>query len=296
MSSCYNTQTLFMGPRLNVPVPWMGRNPSRAHVCHSLGWVGLEGPYGLLLSAAIISSKTSCCKETLVCRPNFQHVVLDYGSLSCHLGLLFCTGEVTWIIWSYLGHLFWPQIVLYKVIPRECPPPRVQPPPELQNWCFQNVVLEKILESPLDCKEIKPVNPKESQSWIFIGRTDAEAPILWPPDAKSRLIRKDPDAGKDWRQEEKGMTEDEMVGWHHRLNGHEFEQAPGDGEGQGSLACCSPWGRKESDTTEWLKNGRASAVLTSQDATCCCPAREASPEAEGTGHHCPLRKLLLLFW
>ena len=96
------------------------------------------------------------------------------------------------------------------------------------------------------------VNPKGNQSWIFIGRTDAEAeaPILWPPDANSQLIRKDPDAGKDWRQEEMGTTEDEVVGWHHQLNGHEFEQAPKDGDGQGSLVCCSPWGRKESDTTE----------------------------------------------
>ena len=126
----------------------------------------------------------------------------------------------------------------------------------LKNWCFWTVVLEKTLESPLDCKEIKPVHPKGNQSWIFIGRTDveAEAPILWPPDAKSWLIRKDPDAGKDWRQEEKGTIEDEMVGWHHWLNGHEFEQAPGDGEGQGSLACCSPCGRKESDITERLNN------------------------------------------
>ena len=106
----------------------------------------------------------------------------------------------------------------------------------------------------LDCKEIQPVHPKGNQSWIFIGRTDVETEtlILWPPDGKNWLIGKDPDAGKDWRQEEKGMTEDEMVGWHHRLNGCEFEQASGVGEGQGSLACCSPWGRKESDTTEWL--------------------------------------------
>ena len=104
------------------------------------------------------------------------------------------------------------------------------------------MVLEKTLESPLDCKEIKPVNPKGNQFWIFIRRTDAEAeaPILWPPDVKSRLIRKGPDAGKDWKQEEKGMTEDEMVGWHHWLNGHELEQFPGDGEGQGNLVCCSP--------------------------------------------------------
>ena len=116
------------------------------------------------------------------------------------------------------------------------------------------MVLEKTLESPLDCKEIQPVNPKETQSWIYIGRADAEAetPILSPPDAKNWLIGKDPDAGKDWRQEEKGMTEDEMVRWHHQLNGQEFEQTPGVGGGQGSLACCSPWGRKESDTTEQL--------------------------------------------
>ena len=126
----------------------------------------------------------------------------------------------------------------------------------LKNWCFWTVVLEKTLESPLDCKEIKPVNPKGNQSWIFIGRTDAEAEvlILWPPDRKSQLIRKDSEAGKDWRQEEKGMAEDEMVVWHYRLNGHEFEQALGDGEGQGSLVCCSPWGHKESDMTEWQKN------------------------------------------
>ena len=113
----------------------------------------------------------------------------------------------------------------------------------LKNWCLWTVVLEKTLESPLDCKEIKPVYPKGNKSRIFIGRTDAEAetPILWPPVAKSWLIWKDPDAGKDSWQEEKGMTEDEMVGW-----------TPGVGDGQGGLACCSSWGRKESDTTEWL--------------------------------------------
>ena len=104
-----------------------------------------------------------------------------------------------------------------------------------KNWCFQTVVLEKTLESPLDCKEIKPVNPKGIQSWKLIGRTDAEAPILWPPDAKNWLIGKDLDAGKDWGQKEKGVTEDEMVGWHHGLNGHEFEQTLGDAEGHGSL-------------------------------------------------------------
>ena len=117
---------------------------------------------------------------------------------------------------------------------------------EATNWWFWTVVLEKILESPLDCKEIQPVHPEGNQSWIFIGRTDAEAetPILWLPDVKNWLIRKGPDSGKDWRQEEKGMTEDKMAGWHHQLNGHEFEQAPGDGDGQGSLACCGSWGHR----------------------------------------------------
>ena len=115
-----------------------------------------------------------------------------------------------------------------------------------KNGCFWTVVLEKTLQSPLDCKEIKPVNPKGNQSWIFTGRTDAEAetPILQPPDMKSWLIRKDPDAGKDQRQEEKGMTEDKIVEWDPNFNGHEFEEAPGDGKGQRSLACCSPWGHR----------------------------------------------------
>ena len=123
-----------------------------------------------------------------------------------------------------------------------------------KDWCFWTVVLEKTLESPLDCKEIQPVHLKGDQPWVFTGRTDVEAEtlILWPPDVKSWLTGKDPDAGKDWRQEEKGMTEDEMVGWHHWLNGHEFEQALGVGDGQGSLGCYSPWGCKESDMTERL--------------------------------------------
>ena len=124
----------------------------------------------------------------------------------------------------------------------------------LKNWCFWTVVLEKTLESPLDLKKIQPVHPKGDQSWVFIGRTDAEAeaPILWPPDAKNWLIGKDPNAGKDWMWEEKGTTEDEIVGWHHQLDGHEFEQALGVGDGQGNLACGSPWGHKESDMTEQL--------------------------------------------
>ena len=122
------------------------------------------------------------------------------------------------------------------------------------NWCFWTVVLEKILESPLDCKEIQPVHPKRNQSWIFFGRTDGEAetPILWPTDVKSWLTGKAPDAGKDWGREEMGTTEDEMVGWNHRLHGQGFGWTPGVGDGQGGLACCSSWGCKESDTTEWL--------------------------------------------
>ena len=122
----------------------------------------------------------------------------------------------------------------------------------LKNWCFWTVVLEKTLESPLDCKEIQTVHPKGDQSWVFIGRIDAEAenPILWPPHAKSWLIGKDSDA--DWGQEEKGKTEYKIAGWHHRLNGYEYEWTPGVGGGQGGLACWGSWGRKESDTTEWL--------------------------------------------
>ena len=114
-----------------------------------------------------------------------------------------------------------------------------------KNWCFWIVVLEKTLESLLDCKEIQPVHPKGNQSWVFIGRTDVEAetPILRPPDVKSWLIWKDPDAGKDWGQEEKGTMEDEMVGWHYRLDGHGFGWTLGVGDGQGGLAHCSPWSR-----------------------------------------------------
>ena len=122
---------------------------------------------------------------------------------------------------------------------------------------FETVVLEKTLESPLDCKEIQPVHPKRDQSWVFIRRTDVETetPILWPPDVKSWLTGKDPDAGKDWGQEEKGMTEDEMVGWHHQLNGHGFGWTLGAGDGQGGLACCGSRGHKESDTTDWTELG-----------------------------------------
>ena len=130
-------------------------------------------------------------------------------------------------------------------------------------WCWRR------LESPLDSKESQPVNPKGNQTWIFIERTDAktEAPILWPLDVKSWFIGKNSDAGKDWRKEKKGATEDEMIGWHHRLSGHEFKQPLGDSEGQGSLACCSPWGCKESDMTEWLNNNNK---MLNKCCCCCC--------------------------
>ena len=133
---------------------------------------------------------------------------------------------------------------------------------EPKDWCFETVVLEKTPKSPLDCKEIEPVNSTWNQSWIFIGSTDlvAEAPTFWPPDAISWLIGKDPNDGKDWGQEKKGAAEDEMVGWHHRLKGHEVEQTLGNGDGQGSLACCSPWDHKELDMTEWLNNSKKTFV------------------------------------
>ena len=125
-----------------------------------------------------------------------------------------------------------------------------------KNWNIWTVVLEKTLENHLDYKEIKPVNPKGNQTWIFIGRTEAEAevPILWPSDTMYWFIGKDPDAGKDWRQEEKGVTEYEIVWWHHQFSEHEFEQALRDSEGQRSLVCCGPWDCKESDMTEQLRN------------------------------------------
>ena len=124
-----------------------------------------------------------------------------------------------------------------------------------KNWCFRTVVLEKTLESPLDCKEIDPVQPKEDQAWVFIGGTnvEAETPVVWPPVAKSWLIGKDADAGKDQGQEEKGTTEDEMVGWYHRHNRHGFVWTLGVSDGQRGLACCDSWGCKESDTAERLK-------------------------------------------
>ena len=134
-----------------------------------------------------------------------------------------------------------------------------------KNWCFWTMVLEKTLEGPLDCKEIQPVHPKGDQSWVVIGRTEAETPVLWPPHAESWLTGKDSDAGRDWGQEEKGTTEVEMAGWHHRLDGHEFEWTPGVGDGQGGLACCNSWGLEESDTTErlnWTELNWSYSLLT----------------------------------
>ena len=139
-----------------------------------------------------------------------------------------------------------------------------------KNWCSWIIILVKTLESLLDCKESQAVHPKGNQSRIFIGRIDAEAEalILWPLDPKNWLTGKDPDAGKDQRQEEKETTEDEIVGWHHQLDGHEFEQAPGVGDGQGSLACCSPWSCKEPDMTKWLNWTELAAIWTQMSNIC----------------------------
>ena len=151
-----------------------------------------------------------------------------------------------------------------------------------KDWCFWTVVLEKTLESPLDCREIQPVHPKGDQCWMFIGKTDVEAEtlILWPPHAKSWLIGKDSDAEKDWGQEEKGMTEDEMVGWHHQFDGCEFEWTPGVGDGQGGLACCSSWGRKESDMTEQLNRTELMGLLwwlSVKESACQCKSLGFDP-------------------
>ena len=161
-----------------------------------------------------------------------------------------------------------------------------------KNWCFWTIVLEKNLESPLDCKEIQPVHPKGNLSWVFIGRTDAEVetPILWPPDVKNWLIGKDPDAGKDWRWEGKGTTEYEIVGWHHWLDGHEFEQAPGIGDGQGSLMCCSPWGSKESNTRERLNWTEVNTVPSS----CLHEASFSHYTKKLPSYHCETQGLLCL--
>ena len=148
-------------------------------------------------------------------------------------------------VWTFVNKFFFLNILMKSNYKESWAP---------KNWFFWTVVLEKTLESPLDCKEIQPVHPKGDQTWVFIGRTDAKAetPIFWPPDAKSWLIWKDPDAGKDWGWEETGMTVDEMVGWHHQLNGDRFGWTPGVGDRQGGLAYCCSWDCKQSDTTERL--------------------------------------------
>ena len=148
-----------------------------------------------------------------------------------------------------------------------------------KNWCFWSVMLKKTLESPLDCREIQPVHSIGNQSWIFTGRTEVETetPILWPPYAKSWLILKVLDAGKDWRQEEKGTTEDEMVGWHHWLDWHEFESTSAVDDGQGGLACCSLWGCKESNTTEqliWTDSNNAGYLMSGKTLKICCANRK----------------------
>jgi len=143
----------------------------------------------------------------------------------------------------------------------------------LKNWCFWTVVLEKTLESPLDCKEIQPVHPEGDQPWDFLGRNDAKAetPVLWPPHATSWLFGNDSDAGRDWGQEEKGTTEDEMAGWHHRLDAYEFGWSPGVGDGQGGLVCCDSWGRKELDTTELNWYSKACGILIPNHTSDPCP-------------------------
>ena len=156
----------------------------------------------------------------------------------------------------------------------------------LKNWCFWTVVLEKTLESPLDCKKIQPVNPKGNQSWIFIGRTDAKAEtlILWLHDAKNWLIGKDSDAGRDWGQAEKGTTEDEMAGWHHWLDWCEFEWTPGVGDGQGGLACCDSWGRKESDTTEQLNWTELTWAVSGSWGTALSTVIKTNKNKNSSGH------------
>ena len=168
----------------------------------------------------------------------------------------------------------------------------------LKNWCFWSVVLEKTLESHLDCKEIQLVHPKGNQSWVFFGRTDAEAEtlILWPPHMKSWLIGKDSDAGRDWGQEEKGMTEDEMAGWHHQLDRREFEWTLGVSDGQGGLACCNSRGHKESDTSEqlnWTEQMWIGIIswYSYWEAGCCCPNSEKNFTEVGTSVHTDTRLL-----
>ena len=227
------------------------RSPCRYHAwwsCFKLGTALGMQPWGTLVSRALCSWLNSVTNDWSRQAP----VTLDdklslflkkekFKGPACHGQVTLFTTQSALCILKFSNHR-WKNI--FKKIQKA-------PKNKTWIWCFWTVVLEKNLESPLDCKEIKPVNPKGNQSWIFTGRTnvEAEAPMLWPPDAKDQLTGKDPDAGKDWGQEEKGRTKDETVGWHHQFNRHEFEQTLGDDEGQGSLVCCSPWGLRELDMT-----------------------------------------------
>ena len=170
---------------------------------------------------------------------------------SCHL---VCSSTIVIVIVSAIWIVsFSPLNCQVSIFISAGPVPGSMPEKKvLPKYFLWTVMLEKTLENTMDCKKIKPVNPKGNLPWIFIGRTDPEAPILWPLDAKNWLIEKDYDAGKDWGQVEKVATEDQMVEWRHWLYGYEFEQVPGVGDGQGGVACCNSWGRKESDTTERL--------------------------------------------
>ena len=200
----------------------------------------METVTGFIFLDSKITADGDCSHEIKRCLPLGRKATTKLNSILKSRAITLPTKSIKSKLWFY-SHMW-----MCKV---DCKEIWV-----LKNWCSWTVVLEKTLESPLDCKEIKPVHSKGNQSWIFTGRTDnkAETPILWLHDVKNWLICKDSDVGKDWRQEEKGMTEDKVVGWHHQLDGHEFEQAPGVDNGQGILVCCSSWGCKESDTTERL--------------------------------------------
>ena len=248
---------------------WFHNMPAHESICYD-GMVPLlqrDMPIVTSPSASQSGISNNALRDTVNCIPFSKEVFpgkaqaakrgthlslwwVTHGPVQCRPSPLDATGSVCIELLVHLVKAMVFPVVMYacELDHKEGSVPK--------NWCFWAVLLEKTLENPLDSKEIKPVNPKGNEPWIFPGRTDAkaEASILWPPDAKCWLTGKDPDAGKDWRQEEKAMTEDEMVGWYPWLNGREFEQTPGDGEGKKSLVCYNPWGHKESDMTEQLNN------------------------------------------
>ena len=200
--------------------------------------IGVKAVTDFIFLGSKITADSDCSHEILILR----HLLLGRKAMT-NLDSILQSRDIT-----LLTKVCIVKAMVYPVVIYGCESLTIKKSWAPKNWCFWTVVLEKTLESALDSKKIKPVNPKRNQHWIFIRRTDAEAeaPILWPPDAKNWLIGKDPDAGKDWGQE-KRVIEDEMLGWHHWLNGHEFEETPG--KGQGSLACYSPRGCKESGMT-----------------------------------------------